>query len=248
MFAVRLSKFACTGNHGAVVRAWGAEEMIISWFAMFRSEKNASLDALRRLEKIIAGATGLAKALIYTPSSTSDPYLNDGPPPVLGLQLDFTDIADLEAACAADGHLLPLASIMPGADVAQQAMLTRRFPVPDAEFRTPEPHCTYLVAYEGEAEDANVWLDYYIAHHPPIMARFPGIREIEISTRIDWCGFLPFRRVNYLQRNKVVFDSAEALTEALNSPVRHEMRADFKKFPPFNGGNTHFPMLTRTLV
>jgi hypothetical protein len=37
-----------------------------------------------------------------------------------------------------------------------------------------------------------------------------------------------------------------ALTAALNSPVRHEMRADFKQFPPFSGANTHFPMLTRT--
>jgi uncharacterized protein (TIGR02118 family) len=222
--------------------------MIISWLAMFRGDNEASPDALRRLDDILGRTPGLAKALIYTPSSTSDPYLNDGAPPTLGLQLDFSHIADLEAACARGGHLQALTSIMPGADVAQQAMLTRRFPVHDAQFRSPEPHCTYLVAYEGEAEDANVWLAYYIAHHPPIMARFPGIREIEISTRIDWCGFLPFRRVNYLQRNKVVFDSPEALTAALNSPVRHEMRADFKNFPPYSGANTHFPMLTRSVV
>jgi uncharacterized protein (TIGR02118 family) len=222
--------------------------MIISWFAMFRSDNEASPDALRRLDDLLLHTPGLAKGLVYTPSTTSDPYLNDGPPPALGLQLDFADIADLEAACAPNGPLQALASIMPGAEVAEQAMLTRRFPVPSAQFGTPEPHCTYLVAYEGEAEDANVWLAYYIAHHPPIMARFPGIREIEICTRIDWCSFLPFRRVNYLQRNKVVFDSPEALTAALNSPVRHEMRADFKKFPPFSGGNTHFPMLTRTLI
>ena len=43
------------------------------------------------------------------------------------------------------------------------------------------------------------------------MARFPGIRQIEICTRIDWCGFLPWRRVDHMQRNKVVFDSAAAL-------------------------------------
>jgi hypothetical protein len=79
------------------------------------------------------------------------------------------------------------------------------------------------------------------------MARFPGIREIEIYTRIDWCGFLPWRRVNHMQRNKVVFDSPSALTAALNSPVRHEMRVDFAKFPPFTGPNTHFPMSTLTI-
>lgn len=222
--------------------------MIISYFAMFRHHTKVQLLALEELADIIARTPGLGKGLVYTPSSTRDPYLDDGAPPMLGLQLDFADIADMEAALAPTGHLQALAYLVPGAEVAQQAMLTRRFPVPDPAFRTPEPHCTYLVSYEGEAEDPNVWLAYYIAHHPPIMARFLGIREIEICTRIDWCGFLPFRRVDYLQRNKVVFDSPEALTTALNSPVRHEMRADFKKFPPYTGANTHFPMLTRTVT
>jgi uncharacterized protein (TIGR02118 family) len=135
------------------------------------------------------------------------------------------------------------------AKVTQQAMLMRHFAVPDAAFRTPlgELPCTYLVAYEGRTNDLNAWLAHYIASHPPIMARFPGIRQIEIYTRIDWCGFLPWRRVEYMQRNKVVFDSTKALTTALNSPVRHEMRADFARFPPFTGPNTHFPMLTRTV-
>jgi hypothetical protein len=227
--------------------------MTISWFAMFRHHAEVPPHEVERLAEVIGRTPGLANGLIYTPSTTSDPYLNDGPPPALGLQLNFPDIADLEAALAKDGHLQTLATpeLLPslaGAEVTQQAMLTRRFPVPDPQFRTPpgEPQCSYLVAYEGEAEDANVWLSYYIAHHPPIMARFPGIRQIEIATRLDWCGFLPFRRVDYLQRNKVVFDSPAALTAALNSPVRHEMRADFKQFPPFGGGNTHFPMLTRT--
>jgi hypothetical protein len=47
-----------------------------------------------------------------------------------------------------------------------------------------------------------------------------------------------------MQRNKVVFDSPAALTAALNSPVRHEMRAAFARFPAFTGPITHFPMAT----
>ena len=42
--------------------------------------------------------------------------------------------------------------------------------------------------------------------------------------------------------------SPEALTAALNSPVRHEMREDFKHFPPFTGPVTHFPMRTRRVA
>jgi hypothetical protein len=80
------------------------------------------------------------------------------------------------------------------------------------------------------------------------MARFPGIRGIEIYSRLDWCSPTGWQRETAMQRNKVVFDSPEALTEALNSPVRHEMRADFRQFPPFTGTNSHFPMWTRKIV
>jgi hypothetical protein len=45
----------------------------------------------------------------------------------------------------------------------------------------------------------------------------------------------------------VVFDDEAALRAALNSPVRHEMRADFHKFPSYAGPVTHYPMMTHTL-
>jgi hypothetical protein len=51
-----------------------------------------------------------------------------------------------------------------------------------------------------------------------------------------------------MQRNKVVFDSPAALAAALNSPARHEMRAAFRRFPPFTGPITHFPMATTTVL
>ena len=51
-----------------------------------------------------------------------------------------------------------------------------------------------------------------------------------------------------MQRNKVVFDNQAALTAALNSPVRHEMREAFHRFPSFTGPITHFPMATTTVM
>ncbi|MBV9539557.1 MAG: hypothetical protein JOY70_11535, partial [Acidisphaera sp.] len=55
---------------------------------------------------------------------------------------------------------------------------------------------------------------------------------------------LPAIRGAAFQRNKVVFDDAKSLEAALNSPVRDEMRADFHRFPPFEGRNTHYAMHT----
>jgi len=119
----------------------------------------------------------------------------------------------------------------------------REFRVPDAAMQG-SLHCTYLVAYEGPAEDLNAWRGYYLAHLPPFMATMPGIRELEVYARLDWVGFLPWPRAEHMQRNKTAFDSAVALTAALNSPVRRAMRTDYSSFPPFSGKTTHFPMST----
>jgi hypothetical protein len=224
--------------------------MHITWFAGFASG-DATAAQTNAAADLIAGTPGLLEARIYTQATTQDPYLDEAPPPPLVLQLDFSDIADLEAALAPRGHLQGLPSALPSlADATQQAMLARHFPVPDPVFRTRPGQlpCTYLVAYEGRAADPNAWHAHYFAHHPGIMARFPGIRAIEICTRLDWTGFLPFRRVEHMQRNKVVFDDEQALHAALNSPVRHEMRTDFRRFPAFTGPTTHYPMHTRLVI
>jgi hypothetical protein len=223
--------------------------MTLCWFAQARADGvTVSAADLARIADTIATVSGVTEALLFTPGDTQDPYLNDGAPPALALQVYFDGVGALEAAlmALADPAALPSLS---GASFTQQAMLVRRFPVPDPRFRTRDGAraCTYLVAYEGAAENLPAWLSHYMSHHAAIMTRFPGIRRVEIYTRIDWCGALPWPRVDYMQRNKVVFDDADALTAALNSPVRHEMRADFGDFPPFTGPVSHFPMTTRSL-
>ena len=229
--------------------------MSFAYFATFydkhRPEMRIAPAEHARVVEIVAATPALRRGLVFTPETAMDPYANDGPSPHLALELYFDRIEHLEAALARDGHLQQLAApdalpSLAGADVTQQAMVARPFPVPDPVFQAPPGGlpCTYLVHYVGEAEHMNVWNDYYLRHHPQVMARFPGIREIEVCTRMDWCGFLPWRRVDYMQRNKVVFDSPAALTAALNSPVREEMRADYRQFPPFTNDNVHYPLAT----
>jgi hypothetical protein len=224
-------------------------------FLFFRSGSDIGAAELAQLTGFLCATPKLAKALLHTPSATSDPYVKDGPSPSLVLQLYFADLPELEAALARTGHLGGLTSraefpALAAADIAQQAMLVRPFRVPEPTFKTAPgaPHCTYLVSYEGEAEDLNAWHAHYLEYHTRHMAMFPGIRELEVYTRLDWVSLLPWTRLNFMQRNKVVFDSAEALHNALNSPVRHEMRADFKTFPKFTGPNNHFAMATRAVV
>jgi hypothetical protein len=220
-------------------------------FLTFRYGTDPSAGEFAKLEKHLAGTPGLAKALVHTLTSARDPYLKDDAPPPLVLQLYFPAVEPLEAALSRIGHLAALTSsaefpVLAAADGAQQAMLTRCFTVPEPTLQNApgEPYCTYLVSYEGEAEDLNAWHNHYLGNHTRHMATFPGIRELEVYTRLDWASTLPWRRVHFMQRNKVAFDSPDALTFALHSPVRHEMRADFKTFPPFTGPNNHYAMAT----
>ena len=223
-------------------------------FLSFKSATQPRADEIAKIDAIFRATPRLAKGLVHTPSATEDPYVKDGPGPCLVLQLYFAALPDLEAAMSRNGALAALVDradfpIIAAAEAAQQAMLVRSFAVPEPGFRTAPgaPHCTYLVSYEGEAEDLNAWHSHYLDNHTRHMAMFPGIRVLEVYTRLDWVAALPWQRQNFMQRNKVVFDSPDALHQALNSPVRHEMRADFKAFPRFTGPNRHYAMATRII-
>ena len=217
-----------------------------------RSLPSAALPALR---KILAAINGLERALIFTPETARDQFNDDGASPPLSLQLYFAELSALEAAVAAGGPLQPLVGAgllgaVGEAAITQQVFYVRPFPVDDPVVRPGASGlpCSYVVHYPGPAADINEWLTHYIANHPQIMRKFPGIRAIEILSRVDWCGDLPWPRANHIQRNRVMFDSAEALTAALQSPVRLEMRADFAAFPPYEGGNFHYPMATEEVL
>jgi hypothetical protein len=224
-------------------------------FLSFRFDTEPAADEMAKLERLLCSAPRLEKALVHSPASASDPYVKDGAPPSLVLQLYFAELPELEAVVSRNGTLSALAShaefpVLTAAEIVQQAMLVRSFAVPDPAFKTPPgaPHCTYLVSYEGEAEDLNAWHAHYLESHITHMAMFPDIRELEVYTRLEWVSLQPWRRVNFMQRNKVVFDSAAALDRALQSPVRHAMRADFNAFPKFSGPNRHYAMATRALA
>ncbi len=204
------------------------------------------------LQRLLAQTPGLSEMRLHTPASAEDPMLDDGAPPVLTVQLFFDHINQLEQAMAPAGYLQALASFEPVARFAaeQQAMLVRAYPVPGQSLPAlPEqPYCTYLVCYQGPAEDTGAWLWHYLNGHPQLMAQLPGIRHIEIYSRLDWCGFLPWPRATAMQRNQVVFDSEAALTAALQTPLRAQMREHFEHLPSFTGAVTHFPVSSVRVV
>lgn len=235
MFTLFLTFYARTGGRDAKARTSDAD--------------------LARAIEIVRGIPELRRGLVFTPDKAPDPFVEYPPPPQLAFQLYFDAIAPLEAAAGRNGALQALAAAdaLPSVDrsgAAQQAMLARPHAVPDPVFRTPQGEfpCSDIIHYPGKADDLNAWLGFYFESHVPLMRRLPGIRELELYTRIDWVTALPWPKAEHMQRNKVVFDSADAATAALQSPIRAEMRADFLRFPAFTEGNRHNPMATREIV
>ncbi len=226
---------------------------MLSWFAFFRdgSTPLPPLDgaALDEIARLVGAVPGLQQGLVMSPTPQTDhPFSDNEPAPALVLQLHFATIEALEAALANESLLARLTRQVPERHVTQQAMLTRRYPVPDAALRTPygSRPCSFLVHYPGPAADLNAWNGHYNTNHPPLMARFPGVRLVEIYTRIDWVSGLGWPAESMMQRNKLMFDSSAALTAGLASRVLKEMRADFSTFPAFEGGNVHYALDTRT--
>ena len=218
----------------------------LSWFAFFRGGAPLDPAALDGVAERLRSVAGLRRGMVFSPPppGTEHPFPDNEPAPALSLQLEFDAIEALEAAIVADG---PLAHLSSFGRATQQAMVTRRFPVPDATLLTPPGTlpCSYLVHYPGPAADLNAWNAHYNAHHPPVMAKFPGVRLIETYTRVDWVSGLGWPKEDVMQRNKLMFDSAAALSAGLTPEVMQEMRADFHRFPRFEGGNTHYALQTR---
>jgi hypothetical protein len=233
-------------------------ENVLSLFVIFRNEaapaRRISPTDTAGMVALVRGTPDLRRGMVYTPVDYHDPYLDDGPGPILALQLEFDTLAGLEKNLVRGGYLQMVADpvlfpSLAGATAIQQAMLTRRFPVP-----RPRPlvdgakFCTYLVEYPGAATDYNAWLTHYVMHHPQLMAKFPDIRQAEIYTPATIISALPFPFIHRMQRNKVVFDDQQSLNASLVSEVRHEMRRDFENFPAFTGSNLHAALDTVVVV
>lgn len=202
--------------------------------------------------KQLTALPGATYVDFYTPGTVSDPYLDDGPGPLLKIQIGFATQAELETALVSD-TLRAFAAERAGCpceDVTavHQAMEQEFFPV--AGETAPAPLAapvSYIVRYHRPAENEALFRRHYVAHHPPILGKFPGIRNVICYYPIDHSDPLGLPSADYMLGNEVVFDSFDALDASLNSPVRHELREDYKTFPPFTGRNTHFAMERRRI-
>ncbi|MFG0459138.1 hypothetical protein [Pseudomonas sp. yb_1] len=202
------------------------------------------------IQEHLAVIPGMTHALCHQPLDLpeADPFIASKAAPSCVLQLYFGTIDHVESALHTQGNLGTFVHVssMAGYQWEQQVMLVRRFSdnLPKRALPTSEEQVTYLVHYTGRVADEAHWIERYVHQHPSLLARLPGVRNVEVYTRLDYCSQLPVARSQALQRNKVVFDSVHTLRDALNSPQRETLRQDFLSLPRFEGESPHYPMRT----
>ena len=194
---------------------------------------------------------GLVSHDLYVGGSegANDPLVDDGPGPLLIAMLAFADEKALGKAIVSAAFAQSLARLPNGVRAAGEAMECRHYPVAGAtapaELRAA---FSYVVRYHRPAEDEAAFVANYVATHPPTLARLPGIRNIMCYFPLDRANPPGVAKSNYMLGNEVVFDDVTAFNRAMASPVRQELRAHYRAFPPFSGANTHYPMLRRRIV
>jgi uncharacterized protein (TIGR02118 family) len=193
-------------------------------------------------------AAGVESIDLYVPDKPAqDPYLDDGPPPLATLQVGFHTLEDLEALVSGPAFARTVARPTPdlpaGVSAVHEAMDWKSYPV--AGQAQPAPltaPLSYVVRYHRPADDEAAFVKFYVDNHPALLGKLPGIRNVMCYLPLAWKDGSPLVHADYMLGNEVVFDSVAALEAALKSPVRHELREDYRRFPKFTGRNTHFAM------
>jgi hypothetical protein len=185
---------------------------------------------------------------VYRPvGGTRDPYNKDEGPPLLIVMAEFQSIDACNAAVPALEQAL--ANLPSGIGVTITAMERRLYPVAGEDAPGPlRAPFSYVVRYNRPAEDEAAFVKHYVADHPRLEASFPRIRSIMCYFPLARPASRHFPPADYMLGNEVAFDSVDDFNVAMQSPVRHEMRAHFHSFPKFSGPVTHFPMLRERLA
>ena len=222
-------EIACIGDraHEQAVQVWAEQHAAPPWTAL----------------------PGLSAVDLYEPvrGGTHDPFNDDGPGPLLMAMLQFPTKEKLQAGLSDPRFKQSLA----GMPVAATGTGFERHFFPVAGAPNPGPlraPFSYVVRYHHPADNVAEFVSHYVADHPPILGKLPEIRSVLCYLPVEAGASDILPPADYMIGNEVAFDSPDAFNAAMASPVRHELRAHFKSFPPFTGKNTHYPMMRRQLA
>jgi hypothetical protein len=195
-------------------------------------------------------ADGLQSVDLFEPTDERgrDPFNRDTDAPLLIALLDFESEDALRRAMSSAPLAEVVQSIPQGLAITVTALERAAYPVDDdPEGPDTEAPVSYVVRYHRPADDEDLFRRNYVASHPPTQAKLPGIRSVMCYFPRPDLNPAQWPSLDYLIGNEVVFDTVADFNAAMQSPVRHELRAHYRDFPSFSGANTHF-LMRRTRI
>ncbi|MBT3704064.1 MAG: hypothetical protein HOE62_16620 [Alphaproteobacteria bacterium] len=228
--------------------------MTIAWFLTFNGPEDKRPEMATWFSDnalaAIKGQPGVSKVDVFTAERGSDPFNDDGAGPLLMVQTDFENVTDLEQLLATPGmgagFLFHPDKLPTGCKVVQGAyQVIDQVVDGQTEVQPRTAALSYAVRYYRPAENEKEFTDFYVAHHPKVEAKFPGIKNIYCYLPIPWENPTATAIEDCMIGNEVVFESLDDFNAAMKSDVRLLMRDDFAKFPNFSGPHTHYAMLRK---
>ena len=221
---------------------------VVCEIAFALTDGASSTAAAARLGQTGACLPALIWLDLYAPAAgvSRDPYVQDGPAPAHLAILGFASLAVLDQAAAS----AVFAGLLSGLSVITcTAMRHVAFPVSGES--TPAlltARFCYVVRYHRPADDEAAFVQHYLDGHPPLLGRLPGIRNIMCYLPLPWRRTGGPPPADYLIGNEVVFADATAFDAAMASPIRQELRSQYRTLPHSSGRNTHQVMERSRLI
>jgi len=185
----------------------------------------------------------------YTPYTGAVPRLDDIPAPHLLIEIRVDSEAaarELTTSSAFKQHFTEKTGVLAGADKINLDILESvHYDIPG--YRKPPARTapfTFVVRYYGPVENAAEFTEFYTKHHPPLLAKFPEVRNILCYLPLDWRERGKLDTDELILGNEVVFDSLEDFIAATKTPAMDAVMADSDEFQSF-GYSSHHAMFRK---
>lgn len=219
---------------------------IAIFVSIFSSTPSAELDAYFRAAPLdwLKSQPAVDAVEFYSPEPGDVPKLDDEPPPAIIVQIDVGAEAtarELVEASEFREHFLDGSAAANGRTLLELTEVVN-YPLPGkAQAATRSAPLSFVVRYYGPVADGREFVEFYTKNHPPIVGKFPNIRNVLCYLPLGWKDSGRIDDSRLLIGNEVVFDDLDALLAAMNTPVLQEALDDAELFQAF-GASTHHAM------
>ncbi|MFT4823165.1 MAG: hypothetical protein ACJAUG_003582 [Halioglobus sp.] len=191
-------------------------------------------------------APGVEVVEYYSPYPGDLPKMDDVPSPVSIVQIDLASREQAQALVG-DSDFQKLFVDSPYFSASAEKVRVEivqpvQYDIPGHASPPPRTAAlSFVVRYYGPVENQAEFVDFYTKNHPPLLAKFPDIRNVICYLPMDYEQAGNIGDDSLVIGNEVVFDNLDALNAALASDAMPALSDDSKNFAKY-GYSTHHAM------